>query len=158
MIIKGYKNPLTSNDMWALDRKNTSEEIDEKFDKIWIPTVEKAKIIASKKNEGKNEDNLPNVGILIPIIRTFWPQMLFAATLIFVSTLMSFVNPLVLDLLISFITNPNEPIWKGYLYALLMFFSPMIQSILTNQSEYIIVSVGMRVRTCIISAIFKKVI
>ena len=139
--------------MWALDRKNTSEEIDEKFNKIWIPTVEKAKIARKKDKE-----NLPKVGILIPIIRTFWPQMLFAATLKFVSTLMSFVNPLVLGLLISFITNPNEPIWKGYLYASLMFFSPMIESILNNQYEYIIVSVGMRVRTCIISAIYKKVI
>ena len=157
MIIKGYKNPLTSSDMWALDRKNTSEEIDEKFDKIWIPTVDKAKIIASKKNEGKNEDNLPNVSILIPLIRTFWPQMLFAATLKFVSTLMAFVNPLVLDLLISFITNPNEPTWKGYLYASLMFFSPMIESILNNQCDYITFSVAMRVRTCVISAIYKKV-
>ena len=143
--------------MWGLDRKNTSEHIDEKFDKIWISTIEKAKI-ARKKNEGKNEENLPNVGILIPTIRTFWPQMLFAATLKFVSTLMSFVNPLVLDLLISFITNPNEPTWKGYLYASLMFFSPMIESILNNQFDYIILSIGMRVRTCIISAIYKKVI
>jgi ABC-type bacteriocin/lantibiotic exporter with double-glycine peptidase domain len=157
MIIKGYKNPLTSSDMWALDRKNTSEEIDEKFDKIWIPTVEKAKMIA-KKNAGKNEDNLPNVGILWPIIRTFWPQMLLAASLKFVSSLMAFVNPLVLDLLISYITNPNEPTWRGYLYASLMFFSPMCESILNNQYEYIVASVGMRVRTCIISAIFKKVI
>ena len=158
MIIKGYKNPLTSSDMWGLDRKNTSEHVDEKFDKIWISTIERAKIIARKKNEGRNEDNLPKVGILIPIIRTFWPQMFLAATLKFVSTLMSFVNPLVLDLLIAFITDPNEPTWKGYLYASLMFFSPMIESILNNQYEYIIASVGMRVRTCLISAIFNKVI
>jgi ATP-binding cassette subfamily C (CFTR/MRP) protein 1 len=69
-----------------------------------------------------------------------------------------FVNPLILDKLISFMNPSNdEPQWRGYFYASLMFISPLFESILNSQYEYRINLICMRIRACIISVIYKKV-
>jgi ABC-type bacteriocin/lantibiotic exporter with double-glycine peptidase domain len=151
MIIKGYKTPLTSADMWTLDRKNRSEELNEKFDKIWLPAVESS----IERRNGDDSEHL-NVGILCPLIKTFWPGLLLAGILKLIASLMTFVSPIVLDWILAFISDPNEPVWKGLIYASLMFIAPMIESVQYNQYEYIIISIAMRVKSCMISAIFKK--
>jgi len=137
--------------MWTLDKQNKSQEIVKKFEKIWLPTIENAR---NKRTQENSDDH--KVGILLPLWKTFWSEMILAAIFKFISSLMTFVNPIVLDWLIAFITNPNEPTWKGIMYALLMFTSPMIESILNNQHQYMIASIAMRVKSCLISAIFKK--
>ena len=157
MIITGYKRPLTSNDMWGLTKINTSEEIVKKFETTWLPHVRKEQTEALRKSLETGEKISPKVGVLIPIMKTFWPTMLFILIIKFIASLMTFVNPIVLDWLIAFINNKDEPTWKGYFYASLMFVSPMIESFLNNQYEFGIQTIGMRVRACLISSIYKKV-
>ena len=60
--------------------------------------------------------------------------------------------------LIHFIKDKNIPMWQGYLYAILMFVVAFVQSIILHQYFHRCFVVGMRLRTAIISAVYRKVI
>jgi len=157
MIWKGYKRPLTTDDMWNLNHNNKSNVILRKFDKIWIPTVKKEKELATRR-ASEGETVMTNVSLLSPVLKTFWPGIIFISFLKLIASILIFVNPLVLDRLISFMSpTNNEPTWRGYFYASLMFISPLFESLLNSQYEYRINLISMRIRACIISVIYKKV-
>ncbi len=157
MIFKGHKQSLKLEDMWALDRNNKTSFILTKFNKVWIPTVEKEKKNAiTKASEG--EPVITNISILSSLLKTFWSGFLFVALLKLISSSLVFVNPLILDKLISFMNPSNdEPQWRGYFYASLMFISPLFESLLNSQYEYRINLISMRIRACLISVIYEKV-
>ncbi|XP_054163879.1 multidrug resistance-associated protein 1-like [Oppia nitens] len=156
MIFKGYKKPLNTTDMWSLSHKNQTNYILRIFDKIWNPAFEKAKDNAIQR-AAPGEAIITEISILNTIIKTFWPGMLLAALIRLVASSLTFVNPMVLDLLINFMApNSTEPEWRGYLYATLMLISPMFESLLNSQYEYRINAISMRIRSCVISTIYKK--
>src|SRR5882757_2991645 len=109
MVYKGYKRPLTTNDMWILSEKNTTNDILQKFDLVYLPKVEKAR---NTNSFGKGENAEFKVGILSAIVKTFWPGLLFVAFIKLIASCLTFVNPLILDQIIGFINN-DEPTWRG---------------------------------------------
>ena len=60
-------------------------------------------------------------------------------------------------LMIRFTEDPSESDWRGYLYAVLLFVTAVVQSLLLHQYFHRCFLVGMRVRTAVISAIYNKV-
>ncbi len=157
LIFKGHKQSLKLEDMWALDRNNVTSSILKKFNYVWIPTIEKEKKNAIKRTlEG--EPVITNISILSSLLKTFWSQFLFVALLKLIASSLVFVNPLMLDKLISFMNPSNdEPQWRGYFYSSLMFISPLFESLFNSQYEYRINLISMRIRTCLISVIYEKV-
>jgi len=157
MILKGHKKPLTTDDMWTLNEENRANTVLNKFNKVWTPKVEKEKQIAIKK-ASEGELVTTNVNVLGSILTTFWPSMLFVGILKFVASTLVFVNPIVLDRLISFMTpTSHEPTWRGYFYASLMLISPLFESLINSQYEYRVSLISLKMRACIISVIYKKV-
>lgn len=157
MISTGYKRPLTVDDMWSLTYSNMTSSILKVFDKIWIPSVEKERENAIQRTS-EGEQVITKVNLTIALFKTYWPGFLFCGILKLIASAMTFVNPMVLNLLISFMDpSSEEPEWKGYLYALLMFVSPMFESLFNGQYEYRINLISMKIRACVISVIYKKV-
>lgn len=58
--------------------------------------------------------------------------------------------------LIKWTTNKNEELWKGYFYAALLFLTATIQTLVLSQYFNRMFLVGMRIRTALISAIYRK--
>uniref|UniRef100_A0A803TXB3 ABC-type glutathione-S-conjugate transporter n=1 Tax=Anolis carolinensis TaxID=28377 RepID=A0A803TXB3_ANOCA len=61
-------------------------------------------------------------------------------------------------LMINFVSDPNDYLWHGYFYALLMFVAALMQSICLQQYFQLCFKLGMSVRTALMAAIYKKVI
>lgn len=55
-------------------------------------------------------------------------------------------------------TNKNEYEWKGYVYALGFFLIALLQSTFFHQNFHIGMTLGMRIRSALIAAVYKKVI
>lgn len=92
------------------------------------------------------------------LLKTFWPYWLLYGSMRFFSSILMFTGPKVMDLLLTYITNyENEPVWKGYVYAGILFGGGMTESILMSQSEFGMQTMAMRVRAALISLIYKKV-
>ena len=47
--------------------------------------------------------------------------------------------------------------WKGYIYVLLMFVSATVQSIIVQQYFWLVLKLGMRIRTAILGVVYDKV-
>ena len=141
LILLGFKKPLTKDDMWSLNKRNRTAENAKKLERT-----------INKMNEKKN--NKLN-GVLMPLVKTYWVSLVFLAFHKLVISLIIFVNPIVLNWLISFISN-DEPDWRGYFYCGILFFSSMFESILTSQYEIQIQILGMNVRSCIVNSIYQK--
>ena len=56
-------------------------------------------------------------------------------------------------------TSPHstDPTYVGYVYAFLLFATAIVQSIVAHQYFHKTFMVGMRLRTAIVAAIYKKV-
>ena len=131
--------------MWSLDYTNTTDYILKKFNKLWSPLI-------ARRN------SLKRIKLLVPLLKTFWFNMFIVGIVKLIASCLVFINPLVLDRLISYMSPTNfEPQWRGYFYASLMFISPFFESLLNGQYEYGINLVCMKMRAVIISTIYRKV-
>jgi ABC-type multidrug transport system fused ATPase/permease subunit len=54
--------------------------------------------------------------------------------------------------------NGGQPLWHGLLFAILMFVSSTIESLLNAQYDYHIFTLLMRIRSCLISLIYRKIL
>ena len=150
MILKGYKKTLEEEDMWDLIPDNRSENVVKKFLKNGFQL---AKINKKKASKGESKIN-----VFVPIMKTFWFKLIIITFIKLFATILTFGNPLLLDLLISYISPESiEPEWRGYFYAILMFVTPLLQSILNAQYTYLIALVGLKIRSITINVIYKKV-
>lgn len=59
--------------------------------------------------------------------------------------------------LIAFVGNSDEPLWRGYFYVFLMMLTATLQTLILSQYFHRMYLVGMRVRTALTSAIYRKV-
>lgn len=60
--------------------------------------------------------------------------------------------------MIAFVGNSDEPEWRGYFYVFLMMLTATLQTLILSQYFHRMYLVGMRVRTALTSAIYRKVI
>jgi ATP-binding cassette, subfamily C (CFTR/MRP), member 1 len=51
----------------------------------------------------------------------------------------------------------DEPLWKGYMYAVLLFLNASLTTIILSQYFHRMFIVGLRVRTALIAMIYRKV-
>ena len=54
-------------------------------------------------------------------------------------------------------TKSDAPAWQGYTLAVLLFLTAMLLSIVQQQDNHAVLTVGMRVRSGIIAAVYRKV-
>ncbi|KAF1769727.1 hypothetical protein GCK72_001544 [Caenorhabditis remanei] len=59
-------------------------------------------------------------------------------------------------MLIQFMENPDEPTWKGYIIAFLMFITSNIATIFVHQSWDVVYRLQINVRSCLTNAIYSK--
>ena len=69
---------------------------------------------------------------------------------------LTFVSPQILKWLISFISDPEAENWKGIFYAVLLFIVASIQTVFLAQYFNRMMFVGLRIRTALVSAIYRK--
>uniref|UniRef100_A0A5F8H6W1 Multidrug resistance-associated protein 1 n=1 Tax=Monodelphis domestica TaxID=13616 RepID=A0A5F8H6W1_MONDO len=70
--------------------------------------------------------------------------------------LMMFAGPEILKLLINFVNDNQAPDWQGYFYTALLFVSACLQTLVLHQYFHICFVSGMRIKTAVIGAIYRK--
>uniref|UniRef100_A0A4W5R9V2 ABC-type glutathione-S-conjugate transporter n=1 Tax=Hucho hucho TaxID=62062 RepID=A0A4W5R9V2_9TELE len=142
MAIKGYKNPLEAKDLWSLNKKDSSEEVVPKLLREWDleqikahSSPEEVEVLLSKKKTPKKPSFLRS------LIKAFGPYFLIGSAY---------------KLLQDLITFKDAPTWWGYALAFLMFFTALLQTLILHQHFQYCFVTGMRLRTSIIGAIYRK--
>ncbi|XP_060884943.1 ATP-binding cassette sub-family C member 3 isoform X2 [Labrus mixtus] len=184
MAIKGYKMPLEAKDLWSLNERDSSKMMVPKLLKEWEKEQSKAKsdpnlssqAVYSKpppsttNHVGGGETSPEEVEVLLSnkkavprqpsflrsLIKAFGPYFLIGSAFKCLQDVITFVNPQLLRMLISFTKDKNAPNWWGYALAFLMFFTAFLQTLILHRHFQYCFVTGMNVRTAIIGAIYRK--
>ncbi|KAM7371220.1 hypothetical protein PAMP_010709 [Pampus punctatissimus] len=184
MAIKGYKMPLQVKDLWSLNQRDSSMLMVPKLLKEWEKEQNKYKsehtvssqAVYSKpppsttNHIGGSESSPEEVEVLLSnqkaapgqpsflraLIKAFGPYFLIGSAYKLLQDVITFVNPQLLRMLISFTKQKNVPDWWGYALAFLMFFTAFLQTLILHQHFQYCFVTGMNVRTAVIGAIYRK--
>ncbi|CAK1601166.1 unnamed protein product [Parnassius mnemosyne] len=164
LALTGFRRSLTESDLWALNPPDSSKEVVPRFDKYWEKTLQKreisngAKATYSKTSASVNfkpENEKKPASILPALCLTFGGQFFFGALLKLFNDTLMFLSPQLLKLLIGFVEG-KEPVWKGYVYAVGLLGCATVQTMLLAHYFTRMYFVGMRIRTALTSAIYRK--
>lgn len=120
---------------------------------------EKASSTVNINRSGKAQNQ---ASILPAICKAFGPTFLFGSLLKLTQDVFTFVSPQILRLIIQFVNASDvenvepEPMWRGILYAVLLFVVASVQTLILAQYFQRMFIVGLRIRTALISAIYRK--
>ena len=131
--------------MWDLKLIGKTDFVLTIFNKFW-----------NRKKYDKTVNAEVRRNVAIVLFFTFWTQFTYCFILKFVQTIFMFLSPVILDYLIFFMSSPTDPDWKGYFYSFLLFFISLLESIIESQYEFYLGVLSMKVRTCLMSIIYKK--
>ncbi|XP_054913513.1 ATP-binding cassette sub-family C member 3 isoform X2 [Poeciliopsis prolifica] len=90
------------------------------------------------------------------LIKAFGPYFLIGSGFKLLQDSITFVNPQLLRMLISFTKEKDVPVWWGYTLAFLMFFTAILQTLILHRHFQYCFVTGMNVRTALIGAIYRK--
>lgn len=139
---KGWRNPLVNEDLWELNEEDLSSTQYPIFAKNWNDI------------KAKNKDK--PVSVFRVLVVTFWPIFFAGAILKFIQDCLTFVPPRILRLLISYVGDPTEEAWKGFFYVGILFVTSIIQTVFLAQYFHKVFVLGMRIKSSVTSAIYRK--
>ncbi|XP_033169232.1 multidrug resistance-associated protein 1 isoform X18 [Drosophila mauritiana] len=173
MALKGYRNPLEEKDLWDLRPQDSCSEVMPIFAHHWNQNVRKnyknkarvepkaqfsnGNVTFENPHGEKNGRKKGMASIMPPIYKSFGGVFLFGALMKLFTDTLTFAQPQVLSLIISFVeAQEAEPEWKGILYAVLLFVLAAAQTFILGQYFHRMFIVGLRIRTALINAIYRK--
>uniref|UniRef100_A0A8C6UW71 Multidrug resistance-associated protein 1 n=1 Tax=Neogobius melanostomus TaxID=47308 RepID=A0A8C6UW71_9GOBI len=155
MMVTGFKRPLVESDLWSLHPENRSHRVVPGLVQRWNRQRQKAKRLAEILIvKGPQQSKEPS--LLWALCLTFGPYFLISGLYKIIHDVLMFVGPLILRLLISFINSPDSPSWHGFFYTGLLFVCTCFQSLILQQYFHVCFVSGMRVRSAIIGAVYRK--
>nr|XP_044603416.1 multidrug resistance-associated protein 1 [Equus asinus] len=180
MMVRGYRQPLESADLWSLNKEDTSEQVVPVLVKNWkkecakarkqpVKVVYSSKDPARPKGSSKVDVNEEAEALIVKspakerdpslfkvLYKTFGPYFLMSFLFKALHDLMMFAGPEILKLLINFVNDQQAPDWQGYFYTALLFISACLQTLVLHQYFHICFVSGMRVKTAVIGAVYRK--
>uniref|UniRef100_A0A8C1FH76 Uncharacterized protein n=1 Tax=Cyprinus carpio carpio TaxID=630221 RepID=A0A8C1FH76_CYPCA len=140
MVIKGYKRPLVQEDMWDLNEKDSTQAFCQGFEEVMAKELIKARCSLQKKqNKRKTKSDHQN-GLAKGVSQD----------------VLVMVNVVCPRLMISFTQDKSSHAWTGYLYAVLLLVVAFLQSVILQQYFQRCFILGMKVRTSLMAAVYKK--
>ncbi|GIX88296.1 multidrug resistance-associated protein 1 [Caerostris darwini] len=182
MSILGWRRPLRIEDLWELNPEDQTLHISEEFEKHYRHSTWAQPIFQAKSRSHEDVDDLKaqnfeeqklkdgteyivrngrqdqpkeKINILRSLFKTFAASFFSGSILKLIYDLLQFVNPVILRLLIDYVKS-SEPLWIGILYATLTFLNGTLQSVILGSYFHRMFLIGMRVRTALVTAIYKK--
>nr|QGP74117.1 ABCC transporter [Sedum alfredii] len=138
LMQKGYKQPITENDVWKLDAWDQTEKLREKFQICWVEESLRSKpslLRALNRSLG----------------RMFWLGGIYK----FGEATGRFVSPVLLNRILLSMQR-GEPAWIGCVYAFFMFSAVVFFLLIEGQFFQCVNRVGFRVRSTMVAAMFRK--
>lgn len=143
MMKYGYQNFLRQEDLWTLRKRDRTSATVEQFNEAW-----------EAETQGKNPS------LWIALVRAYGGPFARGAIFKTASDCLSYVQPQLLRLLIEFVasyqSNEPQPIARGVVIAVGMFFVSVSQTTCLHQYFQRAFESGMRVKSGLTAAIYSK--
>ena len=97
-----------------------------------------------------------HITILKGLVRTFGTEYFFAGLLKLLGDSMSFVGPILLNMLLNFMVDHSLPLWHGYFYTAALLLSTLLGAIFSTHFNYHVTVVGLKFRAALVSTVYDK--
>ncbi|RPB07610.1 hypothetical protein P167DRAFT_495580 [Morchella conica CCBAS932] len=141
---EGYSKFLTEDDLWSLRKSDSTLTTSDDFNQAWETQLQKE-----------------NPSIWIALFTAFGGPYFKGALFKVVHDILAFVQPQLLRLIISFVASYNfgndpQPLVRGIAIATAMFATSLIQTVALHQYFQHAFETGMRIKSSLTAAIYKK--
>uniref|UniRef100_A0A8C1J762 Multidrug resistance-associated protein 1 n=1 Tax=Cyprinus carpio TaxID=7962 RepID=A0A8C1J762_CYPCA len=178
-MVTGYKRPLEEKDLWSLNTEDKSQRVvpqlvcrwDQECNKVKRP-VDKTLYSPKRSAREEKKDGQPieeseilltktlqktgDPSLFCALCRTFGPYFLVSSLYKIIHDILMFVGPEILRLLIQFVNDSSAPDWHGYFYTTLLFVCTCVQTLILQKYFHVCFVTGMRLRTAIVGAVYRK--
>ncbi|XP_072281284.1 ATP-binding cassette sub-family C member 2 [Pyxicephalus adspersus] len=146
-------------------RRNKRKQKSNNIEMNGLSKAQSQDVLVDEKKKGKKKKkesidgtakDYPKSWLYKTLIKTFSSVLLQSAFFKLIHDLLVFVSPQILKVMVSFTSNPAEYQWKGFFYAALLLITALIQSLCLQQYFQGCFVLGMRVRTALMAAVYKK--
>ncbi|XP_041804130.1 multidrug resistance-associated protein 1-like [Chelmon rostratus] len=182
LVVRGYRCPLQAADLWPLRDQDSSRWIMADLEKLWPQPCKQpqedpavsgpswARSLSRSWSSGsatatektqllrKNREGQWGYGLYLlrTLGRSFGLYFLCGTVCLLLHDAFMFAVPQVLSLLLGFMRDKNAEMWKGFLFASLLFLLSCLQSLLHHHYMFHCFTVGMRLKTAIIGLVYRK--
>ena len=143
MVWRGWRRYLVNEDLWTLNPSDRCRGVIPLWDANW-----------DDQKKAKQPKRKP-LSILNTLVSSFGGVFAASAILQLIYTIISFVSPQLVNFLIAFVES-EEPMWRGYLYTITLIAVTMLNTIINSQYFFFQYSIGLKIRTALTSAIYRK--
>ncbi|KAJ3346286.1 hypothetical protein HDU83_003188 [Entophlyctis luteolus] len=140
LLVLGASRPLVLEDLWRPDKNQAISVIFQKFEREW------------KKELHREKDAILSRALL----RAFYPPLVVGFFQYWISFACSFVNPLLLSSMLTFIADPSSPNYVGYAISVGIFLAGILNVFMNVQVFINAISAGYQIRSALCGAIFRK--
>uniref|UniRef100_V5I844 ABC-type glutathione-S-conjugate transporter n=1 Tax=Anoplophora glabripennis TaxID=217634 RepID=V5I844_ANOGL len=161
----GFRKPLETTDLWDMNPEDTAKEVVPLFEKNWLKVLEKSRSYSATQNAQFKSDidsvafvnskKKKEASVLPALLKSFWPMFVFGSILKLVQDVLTFASPQILGYIITYVREGQYE-WRGYFFSAMLFIAATVQTLLMAQYFNRMFIVGMRIRTALISTIYRK--
>lgn len=132
------------------------KNVTKNFTDIYYEEVERIK--RRNRKEGDKQIKFNYISLLKVMWLASWHQILLFFFIDFVITLLIYPKPIILDWLITFISDPNEPIWHSIFIVIIFVTILFFKVIIANEYNQIATSLRFNLKTACSNLVFHKAI
>uniref|UniRef100_A0A8D3E2G4 ABC-type glutathione-S-conjugate transporter n=1 Tax=Scophthalmus maximus TaxID=52904 RepID=A0A8D3E2G4_SCOMX len=172
--VLGYQRPLEAEDLWSLRDQDSSIRIMTDLENFWTQNQKQAEpgsgpcwtrsrlddftgptektCLLKKTTKGRGY----SLFLLHALGRSFGTDFLYGTFCLLLHDAFMFAVPQVLSALLGFMRDSDAAMWKGFLFASLLFLLCCLQSVLHHQYMFHCFTVGMRLKTALVGLVYRK--
>ncbi|GAA0148087.1 ATP-binding cassette [Lithospermum erythrorhizon] len=139
LLKKGYKSPLTTEDVPTLSPEHKAERMSKLFERNWPKPEEKS-----------------NHPVRTTLLRCFWKEVSFTAFLALVRLCVVYVGPLLIQRFVDFTAGRSTSIYEGYYLVLILLIAKFLEVLCSHQFNFHSQNIGMLIRSALITSLYKK--
>ncbi|XP_052623209.1 ABC transporter C family member 14 [Lactuca sativa] len=139
LLKKGYKTPLTIEDIPSLSQEHRAERMSSLFEKNWPKPEEKSKH-----------------PVRTTLIRCFWKDITFTGFLAIIKLGVAYVGPLLIQRFVDFTSGKSNSPFEGYYLVTILLVAKFIEVLSSHHFNFHSQKLGMTIRSTLITSLYKK--
>lgn len=139
LLSKGYKSPLTINDVPTLSPQHRAEIMSKLFEKNWPKPHERSKH-----------------PVRTTLLRCFWKEVALTAFLAIVRLCVMYVGPVLIQSFVDYTAGRRSSPYEGYYLVLILLVAKFVEVTATHQFNFNSQKLGMLIRCTLLTNLYKK--
>ncbi|XP_031112582.1 ABC transporter C family member 14-like [Ipomoea triloba] len=139
LLRKGYKAPLKLDDVPTLSPEHRAERMSELFERNWP----------------KPEENSKHP-VRTTLLRCFWKEVLFTATLAIIRLCVMYVGPLLIQRFVDYTSGKRTSPYEGYYLVGILMVAKFVEVLTSHHFNFNSQKLGMLIRSTLITSLYKK--